>query len=173
MADSKPTELKSAITEASSSATEYLSARSRSTSVESSIDAFLAPLGDANDGNIGVSNSAKRVYKDRRIYVNHRTGLPVRPPTSFALFKHALRRTIKESKVEFFEFNKRATKQWLRMSDEEKSPYVERARMLADQFKKIEVQYLRRKVRQLKEQVKEYRSEISELSQSVNNSRRR
>lgn len=154
---------------ASSPATVYQSARSRSASVDSYAEALLAPLGDVNEGSISVSSCAKREHKDRRIYVDKRSGLPVRPPTSFALYKHALRRQIKGGKVEFLEFNKRATQQWLKMSDEEKSPYVERAKQLADQFKKIEVQYLRKKVRQLKAQVKDY---LRQLEQGKHNRNR-
>lgn len=144
-------------------ATEYFSARSRTASVDSRArsepGADLAPLaGDATRSNtIQVSNKADRKHKDKRIYVNQRTGLPIRPPTSYGLFKHAMRRNMKNGKVDFHEFNKRANDHWTRMNDEEKEPYVERARVLGQQFKKIEVSFLRKKVRDLQNQVKEYR----------------
>lgn len=56
----------------------------------------------------------------------------------------------------FVDFHKKATSQWMKMSDAEKEQYVERAKRLAEQYKKIEVLYLRKKVRQLQTQVKEY-----------------
>lgn len=68
------------------------------------------------------------------------------------------------NKVSFLDFNKRATKQWAKMKDEEKEPYVQRAKELAAQFKKIEVGYLRKKVRQLQRQVKEHRMRSSPVS---------
>lgn len=118
----------------------------------------LEPLkGDGHRRQISISNNVKRNFKDRRIYVNLRTGLPVRPPTSFGLFKHALRRQAKDSKVEFQEFHKRAIKAWQKIGENEKAAYVERSRVLADEFKKIEVPYLRKKVRELKNQLKDIR----------------
>lgn len=146
------------------SPTEYLSARSRTSSIESSSRrtenraVFLAPLPDDGRGSIGVSSNRKRQYKDRRIYLNLRTGLPVRPPTSFGLFKHALRRNMQGDKVDFFDFHKKAIEEWNKMKDEEKAPYLQRSKELAEQFKKIEAQFLRKKVRQLQSQVKEYRA---------------
>lgn len=155
-----------------SPATEYFTARSRTASIESRAAGeaiCLAPIGDDGKCTIGVSNSAKRNYKDKRIYVNPRTGLPIRPPSSFGLYMHALRRSIKDGKVTFAEFHKKATSTWMKMSDEEKEPYVQRAKILAEQYKKIEVLYLRKKVRQLQGQVKEYhhqaRSSYNESSQ--------
>lgn len=127
----------------------------------------LAPLiGDGGaKRQIGVSCNVKRQFKDRRIYVNPRTGLPVRPPTSFGLFKHALRRSM-GNKVTFLDFNRKATEQWTRMDDEQKGPYVERAKELASQFKKIEVRFLRKKVRQLQRHAKEQRAIFSSSSRS-------
>ena len=145
---------------------EYFSARSRTPSIRSQLSdqgaLYLQPL-DENEkfGNIRVSNNPKREFKDKKIYVNARTGLPVRPPTSFGLFKHTMRRNIKQGKVDFHDFNKRSNMEWSKMSDKEKEPYVERAKMLADQFKKIEVACLRKKVRQLQSQIKLYRQEYS------------
>lgn len=115
-----------------------------------------ALLAGGENSSIGVSNSRKREHKDKWIYVNSRTGLPVRPPTSFGLFKHALRRTMCD-KVDFFDFNRQATDAWAQMSDDLKEPYVRRARQLSEQFKKIEAQYLRKKVRELEQEVKDYR----------------
>lgn len=138
--------------------TDYYSARSRSVSLEShcsNLAADLAPLSDKGKREfIGVSSNEKREFKDKRIYLNPRTGLPVRPPSSFALFKHTMRRNIKDGKVNFFEFNKKATEQWTKMSDELKEPFIQRAKMLADQFKKVEVFYLRKRVRELQQEVK-------------------
>lgn len=137
-------------------ATDYVSARSRTASIETAQTGnrviSMAPLSD--DRAIGVSNSTKRLFKDRRIYVNKRTGMPVRPPTSFGLFKHALRRSIKSDKVSFSDFNKLASEKWSQMSDADKGLYVQRAKDLADQYKKIEVRFLRKKVRQLQSQFK-------------------
>lgn len=122
----------------------------------------LEPLVAANGRRqaIGVSCTAKRQFKDRRIYVNPKTGLPVRPPTSFGLFKHALRRKMGD-KVDFAEFNRKATEQWTKLEEGEKEPYARRARELSEQFKKIEVGLLRKKVRQLQRQVRNYRREYS------------
>lgn len=145
-------------------ATEYFSARSRTASMDSrrsEANADLAPIAEegarSSSSSIKVSKNADRAHKDRRIYVNQRTGLPVRPPTSFGLFKHAMRRNMKNSKVDFHEFNRRATDHWKRMREEEKTPYVERAKALAAEFKKIETTFLRKKLRELQNQVKEYR----------------
>lgn len=144
-------------------ATEYFSARSRTASIDSrrsEPNADLAPIvedGARSSSSIRVSKNADRTHKDRRIYVNQRTGLPVRPPTSFGLFKHAMRRNMNNSKVDFHEFNSRATNHWKRMREEEKTPYVERAKVLAQEFKRIETTFLRKKLRELQNQVKEYR----------------
>lgn len=139
----------------------YVTARSRTASLESGstgrrAGVSLAPL--AGDRPISVSNSSQRQHKDRRIYVNKRTGLPVRPPTSFGLFKHALRRSIKNDKISFSEFNKLASEKWSKMSETEKGQYGQRAKELADQYKKIEVRFLRKKLRQLQRQVKDHSS---------------
>ena len=64
---------------------------------------------------------------------------------------------MKNVKVNFLEFNKKSSEQWMKLKEEEKEPYVQRAKELAEQYKKIEVLYLRKKVRQLQHQVKEYR----------------
>lgn len=151
---------------------EYVTARSRTASLESAASGGasvrrnirLAPL--SGDGAIGVSNNVKRQFKDRRIYVNRRTGLPVRPPTSFGLFKHALRRSIKGSKVDFLDFNRRAIEQWARMGEEDKEPYAQRAKELAEHYKKIEVRFLRKKLRQLQRQVKDRRGGSRQTSSS-------
>lgn len=155
--------LKMVTSKAVTPATEYFSARSRTASIESRArsepGADLAPLVEDSTRScaIQVSKNADRKHKDKRIYVNQRTGLPIRPPTSFGLFKHAMRRNMKNGKVDFHEFNKRANDHWTRMKDEEKEPYVERAKILGQQFKRIEVSFLRKKVRELQNQVKEYR----------------
>lgn len=147
--------------------TEYFSARSRSPSMASQRDDDYEDdepqnyLRAPNEGKRylvgGVSKSTKRQFKDRKIYVNPRNGLPVRPPTSFALFKHTMRRSIKEGKVGFQEFNRKATEEWTKMSDEDKEPYIGRAKELAARFKRIEATCLRKRVRQLEQQVKSYR----------------
>lgn len=113
---------------------------------------------------IHISNNTKRDQKDRKIYVHQRTGLLVRPPTSFGLFMHAYRRSFKDDKVAFLDFNKRATEQWAKMSAEDKEPYIERAKRLAEQYKKVEVVYLRKRVRQLQQQIKDYRKAAKEIS---------
>lgn len=145
--------------------TEYFSARSRTSSMESSRSEYQNFLQLPDEGRrfaIGsVSTNIKREFKDRKIYVNARSGLPVRPPTSFGLFKHAMRRSIKGDKVNFHEFNKRATDKWNKMTDEEKRPYSERSRVLLERYKKIEVSCLRKRVRQLQQQIKSYRRGIS------------
>lgn len=143
-----------------SPSTEYFSTRSRSSidSSHSEYQNFLQTSGEGRRYAIGsISTSKKREFKDRRIYVNPRSGLPVRPPTSFGLFKHTLRRSIKDGRVDFQEFNKRALDKWNKMTDEEKSPYVERSKELVERFKKIEVSFLRKKVRQLQERLKRNR----------------
>lgn len=117
------------------------------------LEISLAPLNAGGESSVGVSSNTKREHKDKNIYVNPRTGLPVRPPPSFALFKHALKRTI-NGKVTFNEFNKLANERWSRMSEEEKKPYVDRAKTLLEHFKRVEVACLRKKVRQLQHQVK-------------------
>lgn len=122
-------------------------------------------LTGGENSSVGVSNSRKRQHKDKWVYVNTRTGLPVRPPTSFGLFKHALRRTISD-KVDFFNFNRQATDAWAQMSDNQKEPYVRRAKQLSEQFKKIEAQYLRRKVRELQREVKHFRRSSSSRQSS-------
>lgn len=140
-------------------ATDYFSARSRSASrqsVASELSVHLDTIPEDATRPIGVSNNVKREFKDRRIYVNPRTGLPVRPPTSFGLFKHAMKRKLKDTKMSFHEFNKKTNEKWAKMSDEDKEPFAARSRQLADQYKKIEVFYLRKKVRQLQAQIKEY-----------------
>lgn len=145
---------------AASSATEYISARSRSASrqsIASELSVHLDTIPGDTVRPIGVSNNVKRQFKDRRIYVNPRTGLPVRPPTSFGLFKHAMKRKLKDTKVTFQDFNKKTNEKWSKMSDEDKEPFIARARQLADQYKKIEVFYLRKKLRQLQAEIKEYR----------------
>lgn len=145
---------------ATPAATDYFSARSRSASrqsVASELSVHLDTIPDDAVRPIGVSNNIKREFKDKRIYVNPKTGLPVRPPTSFGLFKHAMKRKLKNTKMTFQEFNKKTNEKWARMSDEDKEPFIARARQLADQFKKIEVFYLRKKLRQLQAQVKDYR----------------
>lgn len=145
--------------------TEYFSTRSRCSSMESSSSEYQNFLQEPADGKrlaIGsVSTNMKREFKDRRIYVNPRSGLPVRPPTSFGLFKHTMRRSIKGGKVEFYEFNKKATDKWNKMTDEQKKPYIERAKELAERYKKVEVSCLRKKVRQLQQQIKSYRRGVS------------
>lgn len=149
-----------------SPATEYFSTRSRASSIESSasdVGVDSAPLSKQGKRSIGVSVNARRQYKDKRIYLNNRTGLPVRPPTSFGLFKHAMRRNIKAGKVGFQEFNRASIEKWMKMKAEEKEPYVQRAKKLAEEFKKVETPFLRKKVRQLLAQVKEYRREVKEL----------
>lgn len=113
--------------------------------------------GDGRQRSIRVSKNEKRSHKDKRIYVNTRTGLPVRPPTSFGLFLHALRREAKGGKVEFKQFHQKAIKAWNKLSDEEKSQYAERAKVLSSQYKKIEATYLRKKVRQLQRQIQAVR----------------
>lgn len=147
--------------------TEYHSASSRTSSIDSSGSrrrANLSPLaGDGRQRGIGVSSNTKRQFKDKRIYVNPRTGLPVRPPTSFGLFKHTLRRSMKSGKVSFAEFNRKATEKWSRLSESEKEQYSQRAKELSDQFKRIEVSCLRKKVRQLLNQVKDYRQSARAL----------
>lgn len=149
----------------------YFSARSRTASLESVSsrerrNVALAPL--SGDGrSISVSSSVNRRFKDRRIYVNQRTGLPVRPPTSFGLFKHALRRSMAGNKVSFSDFNKRAIEQWAKMRDHDKELYAQRARELADQYKRIEVRFLRKKVRQMLRQNKEARREQGAPSSSL------
>lgn len=148
--------------EVESASTEYFSTRSRTGSMESRrslADAGLAPLTEAGarSSSIRVSKNTDRTHKDKRIYVNQRTGLPVRPPTSFGLFKHAMRRNIKGGRVDFHLFNKRATDHWKKMKEEEKTPYVERAKVLAQEFKRIETTFLRKKLRELQDQVKQYR----------------
>lgn len=146
-------------------ATDYYSARSRTPSVDSrrsDLVACLAPLPSEGRKSIGISLNPKRQYKDKRIYVNPRTGLPVRPPTSFGLFKHAMRRHMKDGKVNFHEFNKKSNEQWKKMSDNEKEPYIERARNLAHHFKEVERSYLRKKLRSLQDQIKEYRRAVSQ-----------
>lgn len=143
---------------------EYFSARSRTPSIESQSSEkglYLEPLNVGALGNIRVSNNPKRQFKDKRIYVNARTGLPVRPPTSFGLFKHTMRRNITQGKVDFHDFNKRSNAEWSKMNEREKEPYARRAKMLSEQFKKIEVACLRKKVRQLQSQIKLYRREYS------------
>ena len=151
-----------AVNRAESSGTANLSGRRRTASFESARqgdgDVSLAPIGcEGGRQTIGISNKTKRDFKDKRIYVNPRTGLAVRPPTSFGLFKHAMRRQMKDNKVGFQEFNRRSTEQWAKMNDQEKEPYVQRAKELGDQFKKIEVSLLRKKVRELTKQMKEER----------------
>lgn len=139
---------------------EYHTARSRTASIESvqsRANADLAPLAERGENSVRVSKNTDRTHKDRRIYVNQRTGLPVRPPTSFGLFKHAMRRNIRDGKVNFHEFNKRATDHWKKLKDEDKELYVERAKVLAQEFKRIETTFLRKKLRELQNQVKEYR----------------
>lgn len=123
----------------------------------------LAPMGEEGSRSVSVSRQNKRDLKDKKIYVNLRTGLPVRPPTSFGLFKHALRRTMKDTKVGFAEFNKQAHERWTKMSDEEKNTYTMRAKVLSEQFKKIEVPYLRKRVRQLQMQLRECRRATAQL----------
>lgn len=149
------------ISKVATPAAEYFSARSRTASLESQASEpvfALSPLKeDGKRSTIMVSNNQKREHKDRRIYVNCRTGLPVRPPTSFGLFKHAMRRSIKKGeKVDFVEFNKKSNEQWAKLSEQEKEPYIQRAKELAQQYKKIEVFYLRKKVRQLENELGDY-----------------
>lgn len=138
---------------------EYMSAQTSIEQTEacSSRQASLAPLDPAIRRGIMVSRNLKRDLKDKKIYVNPRTGLPVRPPTSFGLFKHTLRRTMNNNKVGFSEFNKLATEQWTKMSSKDKEVYAQRSKALAQQYKRIEVPYLRKRVRQLQQQIKEYR----------------
>lgn len=149
------------------STSEYYSARSRSSSMEAQQTrhrAHLAPLNEDRKRAIGVSKNPKRAFKDRRIYLDSRTNLPVRPPTSFGLFKHALRRNIKDPRISFQEFNKCATEAWNKMDDVAKEPYVLRAKTLAEEYKKIEAPYLRRRVRELQRLMKEQRRNQTSVS---------
>lgn len=161
-------------TRASSPETDYYSAQSYMGSPLHESDGFQQQdpsdlLQGGENLAIGVSYSRKRQHKDKRIYVNARTGLPVRPPTSFGLYKHALRRSIRD-KVGYVDFHRRAVRDWTQMSDEQKEPFVRRAKQLYDHFRKIEARYLRRKVRQLQKAVKDCRESIVSSSAS---SRRR
>lgn len=131
----------------------------------------LSELGRTRGGAVRVSRLKIRNQKDKRIYLDFSTGLPVRPPTSFGLFKHAYRRRFKGAKVDFKEFNKQAIERWSRMSEADKEPYVERAKMLADHFKKIEVPYLRKRLRQLQQQVRIYRQQGVRLIRNNKNER--
>lgn len=53
------------------------------------------------------------------------------------------------SRVSFDDFNKQANEQWARMREQDKEPFIRRAKELADHYKKIEVRFLRKKVRQM------------------------
>lgn len=105
----------------------------------------LLPIGRG----IAISKQLKRTHKDKRIYLDNRTGLPVRPPSSFGLFKHALRRKMGEAKVDFKEFNAKAIVEWRKLAPSAKECYAQRSRLLTSQFKKIEVACLRKRVRHL------------------------
>lgn len=156
-------------------AAEFFSARSRTPSIESQASTLavsLAPIGE-EDGKqtIGVSSNIHREFKDKRIYVNPRTGLPIKPPSSFGLFMHAMRRGMKDGKVTFSDFHRKATQKWMKMNEQEKEPYVERSKVLTEQYKKIEALYLRKKVRQLENQVKEYRQSMNSRGDVASGSR--